>query len=215
MNITFFIGNKSNKGGLFMCDNFSIEASSAISYIKIKDYLLKELNPILIQNRTIIFICIGTDRSTGDSLGPLVGYKLKHLSKNNIHIYGTLEDPIHAKNMVEVLSKINSTFINPYIVAIDSCLGSLNNIGKVFIQKKPLCPGLALNKQLPCIGEMSITGIVNISGSFEFLVLQNTRLYTVMNLADAISKGISYFILKSLDNSRSNTRNIFNIEQEH
>ena len=194
-----------------MCDNFSIEASSVISYIKIKDYLLKELSPILVQNRPIIFICIGTDRSTGDSLGPLVGYKLKHLSKNNIYIYGTLEYPIHAKNMVEILTKIKSIFVNPYIVAIDSCLGSLTNIGKVFIQKKPLCPGLALNKELPCVGEMSITGIVNISGNFEFLVLQNTRLNTVMNLADAISKGISYFILKSLDNPCSNATNIFNI----
>lgn len=25
----------------------------------------------------ILFLCIGTDRSTGDSLGPLIGYKLK------------------------------------------------------------------------------------------------------------------------------------------
>ena len=204
MNKTFFIGNKSNKGGLFMCENFSIYASSFISYIKIKDYLLEELTPILAQNRPIIFVCIGTDRATGDSLGPLVGYKLKHLSKNNIYIYGTLEDPIHAKNMVDSLAKIRLTFTNPYIVAIDSCLGSLSNIGKIFIQKKPLSPGLALNKQLPSVGEMSITGIVNISGSFEFLVLQNTRLYTVMNLADAISKGISYFIMKSSDKSYSN-----------
>ena len=188
-----------------MCENFSIDASSFSSYIKIKDYLLKELNPILAQNRPIIFVCIGTDRSTGDSLGHLVGYKLKYLSKNNIHIYGTLENPIHAKNMVEVLAKIKFSFINPYIVAIDSCLGSLNNIGKVFIQKKPLSPGLALNKQLPAVGEMSITGIVNISGNFEFLVLQNTRLYTVMNLADVISRGISYFILKSLDNPHFGT----------
>jgi len=188
-----------------MCENFSIDASSFSSYIKIKDYLLKELNPILAQNRPIIFVCIGTDRSTGDSLGPLVGYKLKYLSKNNIHIYGTLENPIHAKNMVAELTKIKFGFINPYIVAIDSCLGSLNNIGKVFIQKKPISPGLALNKQLPTVGEMSITGIVNISGNFEFLVLQNTRLYTVMNLADVISRGISYFILKSLDNSHFGT----------
>lgn len=195
-----------------MCETFSIDSSSFNSYIKIKDYLLKELNPILAQNRPIIFVCIGTDRSTGDSLGPLVGYKLKYLSKNNIHIYGTLENPIHAKNMVEVLSKIKFSFINPYIVAIDSCLGSLSNIGKVFIQKKPLSPGLALNKQLPTVGEMSITGIVNISGNFEFLVLQNTRLCTVMNLADVISRSISYFILKSLDNSNSSTKNIFNIK---
>ena len=195
-----------------MCETFSIDASSFSSYIKIKDYLLRELNPIIAQNRPIIFICIGTDRSTGDSLGPLVGYKLKHLSKNNIHIYGTLENPIHAKNMVDVLAKIKSNFINPYIVAIDSCLGSLSNIGKVFIQKKSLSPGLALNKQLPTIGEMSITGIVNISGNFEFLVLQNTRLYTVMNLADAISRGISYFIMKSLDNTQLSPNNIFNVK---
>jgi len=195
-----------------MCENFSIDASSFSSYIKIKDYLLKELNPILAQNRPIIFVCIGTDRSTGDSLGPLVGHKLKYLSKNDIYVYGTLENPIHAKNMVEVLDKIKFRFINPYIVAIDSCLGSLSNIGKVFIQKKPLSPGLALNKQLPAIGEMSITGIVNISGNFEFLVLQNTRLYTVMKLADVISKGIYCFILKSLVNPNLNNKNISNIK---
>lgn len=195
-----------------MCESFSIDSSSFSSYIKIKDYLLKELNPIIAQHRPIIFICIGTDRSTGDSLGPLVGYKLKYLSKSNIHIYGTLENPIHAKNMVDVLAKIKFSFTNPYIVAIDSCLGSLSNIGKVFIQKKPLSPGSALNKQLPTVGEMSITGIVNISGSFEFLVLQNTRLCTVMNLADVISRGIYHFILKSLDNPHLSNKDIFNIK---
>lgn len=190
-----------------MCKNFSIDSSSFTAYIKIKDYLLNELQPILNENRPIIFVCIGSDRSTGDSLGPLVGYKLKYFSKNNIYIYGTLENPIHAKNLVSMLSEINSNFKNPYIVAVDSCLGSLNNIGKIFIQKRPLLPGLALNKQLPAVGEMSITGIVNISGSFEFLVLQNTRLNTVMNLADSISKGIYYFIIKSLDKTNNNTLN--------
>lgn len=182
-----------------MCDNFCVNSSSFTAPIKIKDYLLNELLPILNANRPIIFVCIGTDRSTGDSLGPLVGHKLKYFSRNNIYIYGTLETPIHAKNIISTLDEIKLNFKNPYIIAIDSCLGSINNIGKVFIQKKPLMPGLALNKKLPAVGEMSITGIVNISGSFDFLVLQNTRLHTVMNLADSISKGIYYFILKSLD----------------
>lgn len=115
------------------------------------------------------------------------------------------------KNIVSKLNEINFNFINPYIIAIDSCLGSINNIGKVFIQKKPLLPGLALNKNLPAVGDMSITGIVNVSGGFDFLVLQNTRLYTVMNLADSISRGIYYFILKSLDRPRTtSTSEIFN-----
>ena len=35
------------------------------------------------KNQPIVFVCIGTDRSTGDSLGPLVGTLLKE-KKNNM-----------------------------------------------------------------------------------------------------------------------------------
>lgn len=188
-----------------MCENFSVDSSSFASSVKITNYLLNELQPVLELNRPIIFFCIGTDRSTGDSLGPLIGYKLKYFSQGNFYIYGTLENPVHAKNIAHILDDIKSKFQNPYIIAIDSCLGSLNNIGKIFIQKKPVIPGLALNKNLPPIGDMSITGIVNVSGSFEFLVLQNTRLNTVMNLADSISKGIYYFIIRSLYKTNDNS----------
>lgn len=191
-----------------MCEIFSISSSSPTAYIKIKDYLTIELKSMIEDNRPIIFICIGSDRSTGDSLGPLVGYKLKYFSKNNISIYGTLENPIHAKNIVTTLKEINFSFENPYIIAIDSCLGSINNIGKIFIQKKPLIPGLALNKNLPSVGNMSITGIVNISSGFDFLVLQSTRLNTVMTLADSISKGIYYFILKNQHKTTTTSANI-------
>ncbi|MNI74428.1 hypothetical protein D3C76_1435500 [compost metagenome] len=59
-------------------------------------------------------------------------------------------------------------------------------------------PGLAVNKDLPAVGDLSITGIVNISGNFEFMVLQNTRLFTVMTLADTISKGIYHFAIKAI-----------------
>lgn len=179
-----------------MNEQFSIDSLSPNSYIEVRDYLYTNLKDIIDSKRDIIFICIGTDRCTGDSLGPLVGYKLKNISKNKIHIYGSLESPIHSKNLVEIINKINFNFTNPYIIAIDSCLGKINNIGKVFIDKKPLQPGLALNKDLPSIGDLSITGIVNIGGNFEFIVLQNTRLYTVMSLADCIYKGIYHFILK-------------------
>lgn len=188
-----------------MGKNFCVDSSSPTAYLQIKNYLLSELKPVLDDNRPIIFVCIGTDRSTGDSLGPLVGYKLKLLNNSNIHIYGTLKSPIHAKNICKFISEIHSNFNNPYIIAIDSCLGSLNNIGKVFIKDSPLLPGLALNKDLPQIGDMSITGIVNISGQFEFLVLQNTRLYTVMILADVISKAIYHFYITCTKNSTPNS----------
>lgn len=186
---------------------FSVDSTSPIAYSEVRDFLYIKLNDVMQENKHIVFICIGTDRSTGDSLGPLVGYKLKFLSRNNIHVYGSLESPVHSKNLVEILNKVNLHFNNPYIIAIDACLGSLQNIGKVFIEEGPLYPGLALNKDLPAVGNLSITGIVNISGNFEFMVLQNTRLHTVMSLADCISNGIYHFILKSLGSNSKHFNN--------
>ncbi|MCI6693590.1 MULTISPECIES: spore protease YyaC [unclassified Clostridium] len=186
-------------------DKFNVDSLFPNSHIKIGNFLYKELVDVYKSNREIIFICIGTDRCTGDSLGPLIGYKsknhFKNLSQLNIFIYGTLESPIHSKNLIDIISKIKSTFKNPYIVAIDSCLGSINNIGKVFIDKAPIFPGLAVNKNLPPIGDLSITGIVNIASNYEFLILQNTRLFTVMSLADCITNGIFYFINRLMDSS--------------
>ena len=40
------------------------------------DVIAKELFtslPSVLHSRPIVFVCIGTDRSTGDSLGPLIG----------------------------------------------------------------------------------------------------------------------------------------------
>ncbi|MGL5085651.1 MAG: spore protease YyaC [Clostridium sp.] len=186
---------------------FSVDSTSPLAYSEVRDFLYIKLNDMMQENRHIVLICIGTDRSTGDSLGPLVGYKLKFLSRNNIHVYGCLESPVHSKNLVDILTKVNFHFTNPYIIAIDACLGSLQNIGKVFIEEGPLYPGLALNKDLPPVGNLSITGIVNISGNFEFMVLQNTRLHTVMSLADCISNGIYHFILKSLGSNNKHFNN--------
>lgn len=170
-----------------------IDGFSPTSGSEIKEYFTKNLKPILNDNRVIIFLCIGTDRSTGDSLGPLIGHKVKQIFSNKIYIYGTLENPIHASNILNILDKINSNFTNPYIVAIDAALGSVQNIGKIIIENTPLTPGAALNKNLPHIGNMSIKGIVNISGNMDFTILQNTRLYTVMTLAESISSGITLF----------------------
>lgn len=169
----------------------------------IRDTLSNYFKPIIKSGRPIIVLCIGTDRSTGDSLGPLVGEKLKFLDRENVFIYGNLEYPVHSKNLKEVLSKINSTYSKPYILAVDACLGNLQNIGKIVIENKPLCPGAALNKNLPKVGDLSITGIVNISGGLEFMVLQNTRLFTVMKLADIISKGIYHSVIKTVGGRKS------------
>ncbi|TYR80298.1 spore protease YyaC [Priestia megaterium] len=142
--------------------------------------------------RPIVIICIGTDRSTGDSLGPLVGTKLHEKGISSFHIYGTLEEPIHAVNLKETLKQIRNTFSNPFIIGIDACLGRMKSVGSVSLGIGPVKPGAGVNKELPPVGDIHMTGVVNVSGFMEFFVLQNTRLHLVMNIAELIAASIQY-----------------------
>lgn len=141
--------------------------------------------------RPIVFVCIGTDRSTGDSLGPLIGTLLQEKEIGPYHVYGTLDDPIHAVNMDAKLSEIKQKHFNPFIIGIDACLGRLKSVGSIQVGNGPVKPGAGVNKELPEVGNMHITGIVNVSGFMEFFVLQNTRLNLVLKMAKTIANGIS------------------------
>ncbi|MBA1334713.1 MAG: Uncharacterized protein YyaC [Firmicutes bacterium] len=148
----------------------------------------------------IIILCIGTDRSTGDCLGPLVGYKLTNsLKKENIIVLGTLDKPVHAKNLKLTMDEIAAKYPNPFIVAIDASLGAMERIGFVTVGEGPLKPGAGVSKNLPKVGDMHISGIVNFGGFMEYLILQNTRLSLVMKMANIISSGIQYAFWKAID----------------
>jgi putative sporulation protein YyaC len=140
--------------------------------------------------KQVVIVCIGTDRSTGDSLGPLVGTKLKEKSVIPYHVYGTLEQPIHAVNLEEKYLYIKEKHPSAIIIAIDACLGRFKSIGYISIGSGAIKPGAGVHKTLPSVGDYYINGIVNISGMMEYFVLQNTRLHLVMTMANVISEGI-------------------------
>lgn len=142
----------------------------------------------------IILLCIGTDRATGDSLGPLTGHKLMGLPEVNgqIKLYGTLDKPVHATNLKPTLKQIYKAHNKPLIVAVDACLGKTTHIGYLTIGTGSITPGAGISRSLPKVGDVAITGIVNFSGMMELLILQNTRLNLVMRMADVISGGISH-----------------------
>lgn len=154
--------------------------------------LAEELLAVIpsLTKRQIVFVCIGTDRSTGDSLGPLVGTLLEEKGIRSFYVYGTLDEPIHAVNLSEKLKEIHAKHDDPYIIGIDACLGRIKNVGVIQLGNGPVKPGAGVNKELPAVGDIHITGIVNVSGFMEFFVLQNTRLNLVMRMAKTIANGI-------------------------
>ena len=97
-------------------------------------------------NQETIILCVGSDRSTGDSLGPIIGYKLKKSMQCNFYVYGDLTHPVHAANLARYMECINQTFINPYIIAIDASLGRKDHVGLITLGTGPLRPGLGVKK---------------------------------------------------------------------
>lgn len=142
--------------------------------------------------RPIVFLCIGSDRATGDSLGPLVGQKLsdKFAFNRKTAVFGTLHQTVHAGNLVNILTEINNRYKNPYIIAIDASLGVPEHIGYVTLGNGSLRPGIGVSHVLPEAGDIHITGIVNHSGKNNHMTLQTTKLLTVMELAGFIADGI-------------------------
>src|SRR5690625_1810640 len=135
----------------------------------------------------LVILCIGTDRSTGDSLGPLTGTLLTQLTPRNLHVYGTLHQPVHAINLEQTIHHINTSYTKPLIIAVDASLVKGSSVGNLICGYRPLQPGAALNKQLSSVGDVHVTGVVNIGGFMDYAVLQSTRLSVVHDMTSKLS----------------------------
>ena len=138
----------------------------------------------------LVFLCIGSDRMTGDCLGPYIGQQLTRYTKQGFFVYGTLTNPVHAMNLNHIYALIKLRPPTALIIAIDASLGQKKHLGYVTIGNGSLYPGAGVRKELPPVGDIHITGVVNIGGMLEQLTLQTTRLSTVISLADTITQGI-------------------------
>jgi len=143
-----------------------------------------------VPHRRLVYLCIGTDRSTGDALGPLVGERLAGEIGGLAEVMGTLRDPVHASNLQDALVRLRTGMPQAVVVAVDACLGRMESVGTITVGTGALAPGAGVNKSLPEVGAAFVTGTVNVGGFMEYFVLQNTRLHLVMQMADTIAGGL-------------------------
>ena len=72
---------------------------------------LKKILPL--QSQPPVILCIGSDLSVGDSLGPVAGTKLREkLQGLNCYVYGTLSKPITAHEVKYMNEFLRSTHRN-------------------------------------------------------------------------------------------------------
>ncbi|NGZ77884.1 spore protease YyaC [Saccharibacillus alkalitolerans] len=133
----------------------------------------------LFRPEELMFLCIGTDRSSGDAFGPLVGSRLK--AAGFPHVAGTLEEPCDATRLEAVVAALPPEL---KIVAFDACLGKPGSVGKFLSLRAPLTPAGSMKGTFVPIGDYSIAAVVNVYGPKPYQALQTASLGLVLQMAD-------------------------------
>lgn len=136
-----------------------------------------------------VFFCVGTDRNTGDSIGPFIGTELEKIGFN---VIGTIDRPVHALNMDERIKEIPKY---KRVVAIDASVTSSAEValGSVNLVKGGLAPGAGLKLGFGKVGELSI--YCNVSGLYSTQkktdeMLGNVRLSLILKMRDYVVREI-------------------------
>lgn len=148
-----------------------------------------------------VILCIGSDLSVGDSLGPVTGTKLKEkLAGLNCYVYGTLAKPITAFEVRYMNDFLRLTHPNSPIIAVDAAVGASGDIGLIKVAKKSLKPGSGANKKLNKVGDVSIMGIIAEKSVFNYALFSSTRLNIIYKMSEIIAEGITSYVLDGIQN---------------
>ncbi len=162
------------------------------------DGIYTSLKKILQQDKSSavpVILCVGSDLSVGDSLGPLVGTMLKErLCEHNIYIYGTLPKPVTAKEVNYINNFLKYAHPNQKVIAVDAAVGDSRDVGLIKVSSKALNPGSGADKKLNKVGDISILGVVAEKSLFNYALFSATRLNMVYRMADIISSAIYDYI---------------------
>ena len=150
---------------------------------------------------TPVVLCIGSDLAVGDSLGPVTGTLVKRRGAN-CYVYGTLKNPVTAKEVKYVESFLRKTHPSSKIVAVDAAVGEESDVGLVKVVDAPLRPGAGANKRLGKVGDVSVLGIVARKTAFSYSLLNLTRLNMVYAMSEMIAGALTSLALRAEEAER-------------
>lgn len=136
------------------------------------------------------FVCIGTNRIISDSFGPRVGKKLKQVfyKNENINVYGTMENPIHLKNVEYFLKKIEN---KNQIILIDSAIGRKKDIGNTYVNRGGMEIGKAFNHSIYIPANINIKTVI---GAKEYM--PNYSIYQIEQIANKVAYKIVQIVFE-------------------
>ena len=105
-------------------------------------------------------VCIGSDKVSGDMLGPLVGSSLREKYHLSCPVYGVVGESVNGLNLDEYVQMIKRRHKESRIIAVDAALGKQEDVGRIRLKKGGIKAGGALERTGARIGDVGIVGVV-------------------------------------------------------
>lgn len=166
--------------------------------------IIPYLTEILRHTKRPIFICVGTPKIVGDSLGPLVGSKVL-AQIPGIPLYGTFEAPVHARNITVVLKQVMKSHPDATLIGVDSSMSSQARVGYICLNGGKLRPGIAVRGGLPAFGEYKLYGNTSSAGEHGLSEAFQHLLEVSPEMIGKMADVISACIIESWKNAFSET----------
>ena len=112
------------------------------------------------EKRETVIVCIGSDKVSGDMLGPLVGSSLREEYRLPCPVYGAIGESVNGVNLDEYLSMISKRHRGSRIIAVDAALGKRTDVGRIRLKKGGIKAGGALERKGEKVGDVGIVGVV-------------------------------------------------------
>ncbi len=144
--------------------------------------------------KNLVFLCIGTTKIIGDSIGPKVGDKLKSRDID-AYVYGNTARQVTAINVDDYVRMIKLRHSSDIVVVIDSALGKLADVGSVKVTKNGIKPGGAFDKGKERIGDIGILAVVGDADSDRMKELKTRDEKFIDNLVDKVVEFANGYML--------------------
>lgn len=135
--------------------------------------------------KNLVFLCIGTTKIIGDSIGPKVGDKLKQLNVDAF-VYGNTERQVTAINVEDYAKMIKQRHKEDTVVVIDSALGKTVDIGAIKVTRNGIKPGGAFDKNKDRIGDIGILAVVGDADGDRMRELKTRDEHFISSLVDKV-----------------------------
>ncbi|MDE5910700.1 MAG: spore protease YyaC [Clostridia bacterium] len=147
--------------------------------------------------KNLVFLCIGTTKIIGDSIGPKVGDRLKEKGVN-AYVYGNTQRQVTAINVDDYAKMIAQRHKDDIVVVIDSALGKLKDIGAIKVTRNGIKPGGAFDKNKERIGDIGILAVVGDADGNRMQELKDRDETFVGHLVDKVVEFVGGLLFKAV-----------------